>query len=172
MAVPANKDELRKAIEVAFAKLTAELDHVPESLTSEKTMPGHAAGTMMSVDDLLAYLVGWGELVLKWIRLRDEGREPDFPETGYKWNQLGALARKFYRDYDALSFSERLSRFGQVKTDILAQIDRRTDADLYGSGWYEKWPLGRMIQFNTASPYVNARNRLRAWKKERGLLQK
>lgn len=172
MAVPTNKNELRKAIEVAFAKLTAELENFPEDLASEGTMPGHAAGTLMSVDDLLAYLIGWGELVLKWIRLRDEGQEPDFPDTGFKWNQLGSLAQKFYREYETLSFSERFSRFEEVKIDILTQIDRRTDAELYSGGWYEKWPLGRMIQFNTASPYVNARSRVRAWKKKRGLLQK
>ena len=41
--------------------------------------------------------------------------------------------------------------------------------DLYGKPWYEAYTLGRMIQFNTASPFDNARKRLRRWKKEKGL---
>ena len=46
---------------------------------------------------------------------------------------------------------------------------RETDASLYGEAWYGKYPLGRMIQLNTSSPYANARARLRKWKKASGL---
>ncbi|MFQ1064874.1 ClbS/DfsB family four-helix bundle protein [Bordetella trematum] len=31
-------------------------------------------------------------------------------------------------------------------------------------------PQGRMIQFNTSSPYANARVRLRKWKKANGIV--
>ncbi|MFX4153989.1 ClbS/DfsB family four-helix bundle protein [Aliarcobacter butzleri] len=63
--------------------------------------------------------------------------EVDFPETGYKWNQLGKLAQKFYEDYKI--------------------------------SWHEKWTLGRMIQFNTSSPYANAKARIRKWKKSHNI---
>ncbi|HAE68662.1 MAG TPA: hypothetical protein DCG77_15990, partial [Sphingobacterium sp.] len=46
-------------------------------------------------------------------------------------------------------------------------IEQKTDMQLYGVSWYEKWTLGRMIQFNTASPYQNAVGRIRKWKKEK-----
>ena len=50
---------------------------------------------MMSIHNLVSYLVGWSSLVLKWNR-KSEDKEPiDFPETGYKWNELGRLAQKF-----------------------------------------------------------------------------
>jgi hypothetical protein len=42
---------------------------------------------------------------------------------------------------------------------VLKWLDRY--AALYGRGWYETWTMGRMIQFNTSSPYANARGRLR-----------
>ncbi|MFE3838233.1 ClbS/DfsB family four-helix bundle protein [Pseudogemmobacter sonorensis] len=29
--------------------------------------------------------------------------------------------------------------------------------------WYGKWTKGRMIQFNSTSPYANARGRIRKW---------
>lgn len=53
---------------------------------------------------------------------------------------------------------------------ILELIDSKTNKDLYETAWYEKWTLGRMIQFNTASPYTNARGRIRKWKKQNDLL--
>jgi hypothetical protein len=128
-------------------------------------MEGHAKDTRMSPFDLVAYLTGWNELVLKWLARDDAGAPIDFPETGFKWNELGRLAGKFYRDYEGLPYPHLLDRLQTAKQAILAAVERKNDAALYGRSWYEKWPMGRMIQFNTASPYANARGRLRKWLK-------
>ena len=52
---------------------------------------------------------------------------------------------------------------------ILQLIESKSNQELYEVSWYEKWTLGRMIQFNTSSPYTNARGRIRKWKKEKGI---
>lgn len=168
MAVPQNKVELLRAINENFDKLQKDLRAVPLALVDECTMEGHAKGTEMSVANLTAYLVGWNELVLKWLD-RDAAREPiDFPETGFKWNELGCLAQKFYRDYETIFYSQLLDRLAADKSRITSEIEARNDDDLYGRPWYDgKWTMGRMIQFNTSSPYANARNRLRKWMKAR-----
>jgi len=119
----------------------------------------------MSVHDLAAYLLGWNELVLKWCRAKAAGQPVDFPETGYKWNELGRLAQKFYDDYAALPYSDLLDRLDSAKADIVALVEAESNEALYGRSWYEQWTQGRMIQFNTASPYANARTRLRKWVK-------
>ncbi|KOF22094.1 hypothetical protein AC244_00565 [Ensifer adhaerens] len=165
MAVPRTKAELLSAIETEFAKLERELDSIPPERFAEPSLDGHAKGTMMSVGDLVAYLIGWGELVIKWIERDEQGLPVDFPETGFKWNELGRLAQKFYSDYRALPPSELLSRLAGSKAALVALIEARDDQALYAQAWYDKWPLGRMIQFNTSSPYANARGRLRKWKK-------
>lgn len=165
MAVPQTKAELLSAIEIEFAKLRRELDGIPPERFAEPSLDGHAKGTVMSVGDLVAYLTGWGELVIKWIERDQQGLPVDFPETGYRWNELGRLAQKFYSDYEALSPIERLSRLATSKEALIALIEARDEQTLYGQAWYGKWPLGRMIQFNTSSPYANARRRLRKWKK-------
>lgn len=85
----------------------------------------------------------------------------DLPESGYKWNTLVPPAEKFYQGYAAFSYPHILARLDLNKADIVALIERHSDAELYGSAWYDKWTMGRMIQFNTASPYANARARLR-----------
>ena len=51
-------------------------------------------------------------------------------------------------------------------------IEARSNDDLYGRPWYEKWTMGRMIQFNTASPYANARGRVRKWLKTKSASRK
>ncbi len=142
MAIPRDKDELLDSINSGFGRLFADLVLVDPAKADACTMEGHARGTLMSVSNLVAYLIGWNELVLKWLE-RDAAGEPvDFPETDFKWNELGRLAR------------ER----------IVSAVEAKENAELYGRPWYGKWTMGRMIQFNTSSPYANARGRLRKWR--------
>lgn len=168
MAVPTNKDELLKAIDANFDKLIKELRAVPLSLVDERSLEGHAKGTQMSVANLAAYLVGWNELVLKWLDQDAVGEPVDFPETGFKWNELGRLAQKFYRDHEIVPWPQLLDRLVAAKDRIVLQIETHSEHELYGTSWYGKWTMGRMIQFNTASPYANARSRLRKWMKTKG----
>ncbi|MDX9668461.1 ClbS/DfsB family four-helix bundle protein [Pseudomonas sp. P5_152] len=167
MAVPQNKEQLLAAIETRYEKLLCTLNSVPTQWLDECTLEGHAKGTQMSVANLVAYLVGWNELVLKWLEMDARGQVIDFPETGFKWNQLGELAQKFYRDYEGIAFAQLLERLDMAKQRIVSFIRSHANADLYECPWYERWTMGRMIQFNTASPYDNARGRLRKWLKTR-----
>lgn len=169
MAVPTNKEELQKAIEANYEKLKKELATIPKELTELKELEGHSKETLMSINNLVAYLLGWGELVLKWNKKYSHNETIDFPETGYKWNELGKLAQKFYADYKEDDFDSLTQKLNTTVEAILRLIDSKSNNELYEVSWYGKWTLGRMIQFNTASPYTNARGRIRKWKKERSL---
>ncbi|QHM70892.1 ClbS/DfsB family four-helix bundle protein [Mixta intestinalis] len=166
MGVPQTKAELLAAIEKNVSKLIGYLDAIPPTLAMEKSMEGHAQGTVMSVSNLVSYLLGWNALVVKWITRDAQGLPVDYPETGYKWNQLGLLAGKFYADYRMLTYPELIAQLRLANNEIVTLIDRRTDEELYGKCWYGKWSMGRMISFNTSSPYANACARLRKWAKE------
>ncbi|RMH88615.1 DfsB family protein [Lysobacter pythonis] len=170
MAVPQNRRELLDAITSTYRKLAGELAGIPAGHARQATMEGHARGTSMSVADLVAYLIGWNLLVLKWCDAKARGLPVDFPETGYRWNELGRLARKFYADHAGQDYPALLRQFADVHARILALVESETDASLYGAPWYEKYPQGRMIQLNTSSPYANARARLRKWKKANGIV--
>jgi hypothetical protein len=170
VAIPHNKETLLAAINQHFEKLFNELQHIPPEKTRDSNMEGHVKDTYMSVSNLVAYLLGWNELVLKWITKKDAGEPVDFPETGYKWNELGRLAQKFYADYDDVDYRILLTRLVTAKDAIVDAINARSDEELYEQPWYDKWPMGRMIQFNTASPYDNARGRIRKWIKIQGML--
>lgn len=166
MAVPVNKDELIQAIMTQYSKLQKDLYAIPKQLSSTIGIDGHVKNTLITPHNLVSYLVGWGELVIKWYTKKHHNEIVDFPETGYKWNALGPLAQKFYADYQDIPFNDLLTKLDQTVDTILEIVRNNTNHQLYEVAWYDKWTLGRMIQFNTSSPYTNARGRIRQWKKE------
>ncbi|KAA8731658.1 ClbS/DfsB family four-helix bundle protein [Acinetobacter qingfengensis] len=167
MSVPENKQQLLIAIDKNFNLLIKKLHQVPVELAYLPVLDGHVKNTCISVAQLVAYLIGWGALVLKWHDREQQGLVIDFPETGYKWNQLGLLAQKFYQDYAAVNdYVVLLKKLTENQQAIKQLVSRFDDQQLYGQVWYGKWPRGRMIQFNTASPYKNAVGRLNAWFKQ------
>ncbi|MDG1147389.1 MAG: ClbS/DfsB family four-helix bundle protein [Crocinitomicaceae bacterium] len=167
MPIPKNKAELIHEIEASYIKLKLDLINIPADQAVAKELAGHAKGTEMSVSNVVSYLIGWGELVLKWNQKKERLAHVDFPETGYKWNELGRLAQKFYVDYEHLNYEDLLTRLDSVVDQILNLIQKSNNADLYEQPWYGKWTKGKMIQLNTSSPYKNARTRVRKWKRQR-----
>lgn len=165
MPVPHDKTTLLHAIQTNYEKLGRELATIPETLSTIQNMEGHAQGTRMSINNLLSYLIGWGTLVLKWHQELDKGRIPDFPETGFKWNELGNLARKFYDDFAAYDFTTLTAKLDEIVSRITTLVTQTSDEMLYEQAWYKKYTMGRMIQLNTAAPYRNALLRVRKWKK-------
>lgn len=169
MAIPKNKDELLKAIVENYNVLKIELSNIPIELTDIKDLEGHSKNTLMSINNLVAYLNGWGQLVLKWNDKKLQGLEVDFPDTGFKWNELGELAQKFYEDYENDDFNLLCNKLEKTTNEILELIESKSNKELYEIAWYNKWTLGKMIQFNTSSPFLNAKLRIRKWKKGKQL---
>ena len=67
MAVPVNKAKLHHTIQTNYSKLQKELSSIPIERTNTFELEGHAKATLISINNLLSYLIGWGDLVLKWI---------------------------------------------------------------------------------------------------------
>ncbi len=165
MPIPKNKTELIEAITINYESLSKEIINIPTKYTDKKELEGHAKNTLISINNLLAYLIGWGELVIKWDNKKNNHIPIDFPETGYKWNELGQLAQKFYKDYENYNHEKLITKLDETVLTILDIINHKTNYELYETYWYNTWTLGRMIQLNTSSPYKNAKNRIRKWKK-------
>lgn len=165
MPVPSSKAELLVAIEKTFTALDATLDQVPAELAREPVLTGHVKETMMSPADLVAYLIGWNEQVLTWHERRLANLPDELPSAGIKWNELGLLAQRYYATYQDESWTELRAHLLGAKNRLVSLVQGYTDDELYGGQWYGKWTMGRMISFNTSSPYTNARGRVRSWLK-------
>ncbi len=99
--------------------------------------------------------------MLYWHEQEAAGREIDFPAQGFKWNELGRLAQKYYADYAHIhSWAELLTMLENNQRQLRERVETFSDDALYHQPWYGKWTRGRMIQFNSASPYKNASGRL------------
>lgn len=168
-SIPRNKEELTAAIADVYEKLAADYAAILPEVTREPGVEGNVKGSFISVCDTVAYLVGWGKLVLKWHDRRSKGEPVEFPETGYKWNQLGELATSFHGKYKDWEYARLLHEHERVMEDILAVVAATGNHDLYEIPWYEKWTLGRMIQLNTVSPMKNMRTKVRRFKRANGL---
>jgi hypothetical protein len=175
-SISTNRDELISAIELTYQKVRKELNTIPPELTDEVSMEGQIKNTLMSAKNLLSYLVGWGELILKWDRVyTTENRIPDLPETGFTMNDWGGLAQKFYKDYESDTYESLLKQFEDVVEKILSMLKEKDNSEVYGVDWYvtksssKGYTFGRMVQLNTSSPYKNAYRRIRRWKKEKNI---
>lgn len=169
MPIPKNKSELLEQIQTHYLKLESDLRKIPENQAKKMGIPGNVKGTEVSPADVVAYLVGWGELVLKWHQKKSQNLPVDFPETGFKWTELGPLAQKFHQDYQDLSYHELLEALEHTVSKIVNVINDQTNEMLYEVPWYGKWTFGRMIQLNTSSPYKSNRAKIRKWMRENGL---
>lgn len=168
-SIPQSRDELLSAINLIFSKLMADYQVIPEILSRKCEVEGNIKGTQISICDTVAYLIGWGKLVLKWHILKSKGLPVDFPETGYKWNQLGLLAVSFHKQYSDWGYIDLLNELSSTICELIKLISNLSNYELYETAWYEQWTFGRMIQFNTSSPMKNARVKVRRFIKSHNL---
>lgn len=168
-SIPQSKDELLTAINTTFPKLMADYRRVPEILSRQCAIEGNVKGTQISICDTVAYLVGWGKLVLKWHSLKSQGVAVDFPDEGYKWNELGLLAVSFHQRYGNWTYLDLLNELDSTVQALITLVSNLTHHQLYETAWYDKWTLGRMIQLNTYSPMKNIRAKVRRFNQQNAL---
>ena len=163
-SIPSNKPELLSAIQMRYQKLLKELKTIPEDQSRHRIIEGD-----ISICDIMAYQIGWGNLLIGWHLTEKEGGTPLLPKKGYLWTQLGRLAHHFYDEYATQSFEELNTLFEKTVTHIISIIEGLSEDDLYKIGRYRwcgtKWPLGRWVSVNTAAPYKSACAKIRQWKR-------
>ena len=55
---------------------------------------------------MIAYQLGWLNLLLHWEEQEQQGNTVVTPHPDYKWNNLGGLYESFYRQYETCSLQE------------------------------------------------------------------
>lgn len=155
MVVLSIKVELLEVIVMIFDCFIIDFVRGLIDCVREVLFVGYVVGIMMSLVDLVVYLIGWNDLVFKWLDCDDWGELVDFFEVGFKWNEFGLLVQKFYWDYEVLDWVSLLVCLIEVKIWLVNMIFVWFDVEFYGGFWYGKWMKGWMIQFNMFFFYVN-----------------
>ena len=123
------------------------------------------SGIEVSAADIIAYQIGWGELLIYWYRSGIQGIEIIMPGCGFdKWDYQN-LALLFYKKYSCFSYDEILGAFDKIVIEIVQIVEQESvsgNLDKLGvwkwcnlkSG--KQWPLRKWIRVNTIAPYKRA----------------
>ncbi|WP_394523464.1 ClbS/DfsB family four-helix bundle protein [Lacrimispora sp. JR3] len=162
-----NKEELIAEIEKTAHLFITEFDSVEEG-DQDKILEG----VDRSPAQMIAYQLGWMNLLLGWDRDELAGKEVVTPALNYKWNKLGGLYENFYKQYEACTLSELKSLYRECVAELILWLDSFSDEDLFGqdvrkwaSSTPSKWPIWKWIHINTVAPFQTFRSKIRKWKK-------
>lgn len=121
---------------------------------------------------MIAYQLGWLNLILTWEKQENEGVPAVTPHPGFKWNNLGGLYNSFYKQYTQYSIGELLSMFQESVQQVKNLVDSFTEAELFLPGerkWASStpanWPVWKWIHINTVAPFKTFRAKIRKWKR-------
>ncbi|MDD4680665.1 MAG: ClbS/DfsB family four-helix bundle protein [Clostridia bacterium] len=121
---------------------------------------------------MIAYQLGWLNLILGWEEQEQQGITVITPHADYKWNNLGGLYESFYRQYENYSLQELCNMFKEAKEKIIKLTESYTDIELFQSGgriWASStpsnWAIWKWLHTNTVAPFKSFRSKIRKWKK-------
>lgn len=121
--------------------------------------------------EMLAYQLGWLNLVMSWEKDERNGKAVITPSPQYKWNQLGLLYQQFYAEYSGYSLEELRKLFKQSVEKWCNWISQLNDDELFMPNMRKwtvtnaNWPMWKWIHINSVAPFMSFRTKLRRWKK-------
>lgn len=161
-----SKEELKNAIHAGYLALDQEFDDIEES---QKDIRVDEIDRTPA--EIIAYQLGWMNLVMKWDRDEKKGKLVITPTPDYKWNQLGGLYQSFYQTYASYSLHELRNLFKETEDQWQHWIDSLSDDELFTQGVREwtgsnpKWPMVKWIHINSVAPFKTFRVKIRKYKR-------
>lgn len=161
------KQALLKALMTEREALDADLARLHRR---DMTEPGVTRGGW-SVKDILAHLVEWQAMNIRWYEAGVRGETPALPAPGFTWKQTPRLNEKIYRTHRRRSLKSVLADYHQYHDRIVLLIRTIPDNDLVTINRYAwtgpSWTLSDYFRANTAAHYLWARTRIRRWWRNR-----
>lgn len=121
---------------------------------------------------MIAYQLGWMNLILDWEKQEQQGHIVITPTADYKWNNLRGLYENFYKQYKEYTLEELCTMFIKAEQQVIELINKLTDVELFQQGgrkWSSStpsnWAICKWIHINTVAPFKSFRTKIRKWKK-------
>lgn len=141
-----------KALEQLLASLSA----------AQMTQPGIVGE--WSVKDVLAHLLEWQCMVLKWHAAGVQGKVIPIPAEGLNWAQIPQLNQRIYETYRDTSLADIQKQFKASHKKTLSTIQSLSDEELFTRGhyaWTRNNTLGTYFVSCTSSHYNWARTNIK-----------
>lgn len=121
---------------------------------------------------MLAYQLGWMNLLLEWEHAEEQGHVAAMPAEGYAWNQLGKLYESFYATWQDAAPQQMIDTFHEQVNHICWMVTSFSQQELFEVGqrqWasstQSSWPVWKWIHINTVAPFTTFRTKIRHWKR-------
>lgn len=156
-------DSLSQEIQDQYGRVVKITTSIAHAVRTLKVIDG--TGGKVSIADLIAYQIGWGNCLIRWYETGISGKIPEMPGDGFTNWDYTAIAEHFYQKYCYDASDQQMRVFTQVVSRILEiiQIEYQT-GNLEQIGVWpwctlssgKQWPLSKWIRVNTVSPYKRA----------------
>ena len=151
------KEDLIKEIDKTYLTFVAEFVDI-----DDKKLHSRIKTVDKTPFEMLAYQIGWLELLMSWEKNEMAGKEVIMPAPGIKWNKLDDLYQSFYEKNKELSLSKLLKKFEKTKLTFIEFINRLDEDVIFGenkrkwaSSTPSKWPIWKWIHINSVAPFTN-----------------
>lgn len=141
----------------------AALEKLLTTLTPEQ-MTQSAAADEWSAKDVLAHLIEWEGMVMKWYETGVKGKVPAVPSEEYNWGQLPQLNHAIYLKHRDKPLAEVQKEFKASHKKIMKIIDSIPEKELFTRGqytWTRNNLLAAYFTSATSSHYRWARGEIR-----------
>ena len=175
MAKPKTKAELIEAATINYENL---LEMIANRTEEEKSREYDCADDDKKKEahwkrdrnlrDVLMHLYEWHQLLLNWLKNRDDDNSMPFLPEGYTWRTYGAMNVEFYERNQDVSEEEELRRLEESHHQVMQALGTFSDEELFTKGFYP-WvggsSIGGYFISNTSSHYAWAIKKMKAHKK-------
>jgi hypothetical protein len=144
-------------------KERAALEELLATLTPEQMTQPNVIGEW-AVKDVLAHLVEWEGMVMKWYAEGLKGKIPAVPSEEYNWGQLPQLNQAIFLKHRDKPLAEIMKAFKASYKKIMKMVEEIPEKELFARKVY-KWannnPLAAYFVSATSSHYRWARTTIR-----------
>lgn len=163
----ANKQDLIDEIKKTAKLFIDEFNEINE-VDKDKLIDG----VDRTPSQMIAYQLGWLNLILNWDKDELDGKEVITPTAEYKWNKLGGLYESFYKQYETNSLKQLIELFSGCVEELIIWVETFSVDELFSqdmrkwaSSTPSRWPIWKWVHINTVAPFKSFRTKIRKWKK-------
>jgi hypothetical protein len=129
----------------------AALEKLLATLTPEQMTQSNVVGEW-SAKDVLAHLIEWEGMVMKWYETGVKGKVPAVPSEEYNWGQLPQLNHAIYLKHRDRSLADTQKEFKSSHKKIMKVIDSIPEKELFTRKHFQ-WTNNNLLAayFNSAT---------------------